>query len=81
MRRPNRLLRNLLYTSLVILAAMHPDTVGRLAQLAAGLLLAIVDGITRAAADNPGPAAIAALGVYIAYQIHTHRPRTAPTHH
>ena len=80
-RRPNTLLRNLLIGSLIILAAMHPDAVGQLTQLAAGLVLAIVDGISCAAADNPGPAAIAALGVYVAHQIRTHRPRTAHARH
>lgn len=80
-RRPNRLLHWLLAGSLLTLALTHPAAVGRLAQLAAGLVLAIVDGISCAAADNPGPAAIAALGVYVAHQIRTHRPHTTPTRH
>jgi hypothetical protein len=78
--RPNHLIRNLLGVALTILAAMHPDTTGHLAQLGVGLLLAIVQGAADAAADNPGPAVLAAGLVYLAHQIRTHRPRTAHTH-
>lgn len=80
-RHPNNLLRNLFIASLIILAATHPEAAGHMAQLGAGLLLAIVDGITRAAADNPGAAAIAGLAAYAAHQIRTHRPRTATAPH
>lgn len=76
-RRPNQLLRNLLIASLIIIAAMHPDAAGTMAQLGVNLLLAIVQGIADGAADNPGAAAIAGLAVYIAYQIRIHRPRPA----
>ena len=79
-RRPNQLLRNLLYASLIILAAMHPQAAGRRAQLAAGRLLAIVHGVADAAAAQPGPAVLAALAVYVAHQIHTHRPSTTRAH-
>jgi hypothetical protein len=75
-RRPDRLLLRLFYTTLVILAAMHPAAIGHMAQAAATLLLAIVDGITRAANDQPGPAILTAGAIYIAHQIRTHRPRT-----
>lgn len=78
--RPNRLIRNLFIASLLILAAMHPDTAGHLANLGVGLLLAIVQGAADAAADNPGPAVLAAGAVYLAHQIRTHRPRTARAH-
>lgn len=78
-RRPNTLLRNLFITSLIILAAMHPQAVSHMAQLAAGLLLAIVDGLAHAAANQPGPAILTAGALYIAHQIRTHQPRTA--HH
>lgn len=77
---PNRLIRNLLGVALIVLAAMHPDTAGHLAQLGVGLLLAIVQGAAAAAADNPGPAVLAAGLVYLAHQIRTHRPRTARAH-
>lgn len=80
-RHPNRLLRNLLLGSLIILAAMHPDAVSKLARLAVGLLLALVQGAAEAAAEQPGPAAIAAIAVYAAHQIRTHRPRATPARH
>ena len=79
-RRPNHVIRNLFIASLVILAAMHPDTAGHLAHLGVGLLLAIVQGATDAAADNPGPAMLAAGAVYLLHQIRTHQPRTARAH-
>ncbi|MEU7416727.1 hypothetical protein [Streptomyces antibioticus] len=79
-RRQSTLLRNLFIASLIILAAMHPQAVGSMAQLGAGLVLAIVQGIATAAADNPGAAAIAGLGVYVTHQIRSHRPRTARPH-
>lgn len=79
-RHPNRLLHWLLAGSLLTIALMHPATVGRLAQLAVGLALAIVQGAANAAADQPGPAAITGLALYVAHQIHTHRPR-ARAHH
>lgn len=72
--RPNRLIRNLFITSLIILAAMHPDTAGHLAHLGVALLLAIVQGAADAAADNPGPAVLAAGAVYLAHQIRTAHP-------
>lgn len=77
---PNHLIRNLLATALTILAAMHPDTASHLAHLGVGLVLAIVQGATEAAADNPGPAILATGAVYLAHQIRTHRPRTAHAH-
>lgn len=80
-RRHNQLLRNLFIASLIILAAMHPAAVGHMAQLAVGLVLAIVQGAAQAAADQPGPAAIAAIAVYAAHQIRSHRPRPAPARH
>lgn len=75
--RPHHLIRNLLAIALTVLAAMHPDTAGHLAHLTVGLLLAVIQGAADAAADNPGPAVLAAGLVYLAHQIHTHRPRTA----
>lgn len=80
MRRPSQLLRNLLYASLIVLAAMHPTAVGHLARLGAGLILAIVQGVADAAAANPGSAAIAAVIVYAAHQIRSHRPRISTRH-
>ncbi|MEH0586203.1 hypothetical protein QA942_19785 [Streptomyces sp. B21-106] len=74
-RRPDNLLRNLLITTLIVLAAMHPQTVGHLANLAAGLLLAIVQGIADAAHDQPGAAALTVGAMYAVHQIRTHRPR------
>lgn len=76
-RRHDHLIRNLLIAALTVIAAMHPTAVGQMAQLGAGLLLAIVDGITRAAADQPGPAVLTAGLLYVIHQIRTHRPRTA----
>jgi hypothetical protein len=78
-RRPNQLLLRLFYASLIILAAMHPDTARHIAQAGATLLLAIVEGIATAATDQPGPAALAAGAVYVAHQIRTHRPARART--
>ena len=75
-RRQDHLIRNLLIAALIVIAAMHPETVGQLAQLGAGLLLAIVDGITDAAADQPGPAVLTAGALYAIHQIRTHRPPT-----
>lgn len=72
--RPNHLLRNLLYTTLLILAAMHPDTAGTLAQLAAGMVLATVNGVAAAAAEQPEAALLTTGLVWIAHQIRTHRP-------
>lgn len=76
-RHPNQLLLRLFYASLLILAAMHPETIGHLAQMAVTLLLAIVQGAADGAAANPGAAAIAAGLIYIAHQIRTHQTRTA----
>lgn len=76
-RRPDRLLHRLFITSLIILAAMHPDTTAQLAETATALLLGIVDGITHAAAQQPGPALLVAGALYIAHQIRTHRPARA----
>lgn len=78
-RHPNNLIRNLLAASLIIIAAMHPQAAGHLAQLGAGLLLAIVQGVADAAAANPGPAILAGLALYVAHQIRTHRPARAHT--
>lgn len=78
--RPNHLIRNLFIAALIILAAMHPDTASHLAHLGVALVLAIVQGATEAAADNPGPAMLAAGAVYLAHQTRTHRPRTAHAH-
>ena len=75
--RPHHLIRNLLAAALVILAAMHPDTAGHLAHLGVALVLAIIQGAADAAADNPGPALLAAGAVYLAHQIRIHQPRTA----
>lgn len=78
--RPNHLIRNLLTAALIVLAAMHPDTVGHLAQLGVTLILAIVQGAADAAAANPGPAVLTAGLIWIAHQAHVHRPRTASAH-
>lgn len=78
--RPHHLIRNLLAAALTILAATHPDTAGHLAQLLVGLVLAVIQGAAEAAADNPGPAMLAAGAVYLAHQIRTYRPRTAHAH-
>lgn len=80
MRSRHLLLRNLLAVALTVLAAMHPDVAGHLAQLGVGLVLAIVQGAADAAADNPGPAILAAGVVYLAHQIRIHQPRTAHAH-
>jgi hypothetical protein len=77
---PNHLIRNLLIASLIVLAAMHPQAVGDMAHLGVALILAIVQGAADAAADNPGPAILAAGLVYLAHQTRTHRPRTARAH-
>lgn len=79
-RHPNNLIRNLLIASLIILAAMHPTGSSHLAELGTGLILAIITGIANAAAANLGAAALAAGTIYIAYQAHTHRPRTRHHH-
>lgn len=71
------LIRNLLIGALLILAAMHPDTSAHLAEIATTLLLATVDGIARAASQQPEAALLFAGALYLAHQIRTHRPRTA----
>jgi len=76
----SHLLRNLLIGALLILAAMHPETANTIAQLAAGMVLAIVTGIAEAAAHQPEAALLTAGACYIAHQIRTHRPRTARAH-
>ena len=81
-RHPNRLLHQLLAASLIILAAMHPAAVTQCTELAAGILLAIVQGIADAASHNPGPAALTAGAIWIAHQARTHKPPTrARAHH
>lgn len=75
-RRPDHLLRSLLAAALAVLALMHPETTARLAELATGLLLAVVAGIAQAAAAQPEAALLTAGGIYLAHQIRTHRPRT-----
>lgn len=79
-RRPDHLIRNLLIAALIIIAAMHPEAVGQLTETAVGLLLAIVQGAAEAAANQPGPAILTAGLIYIAHQIHTHRPRARRAH-
>lgn len=79
-RRPNHLLRNLLYASLITLAAMHPQAVSRLTQLGTELVLAVITGIAQAATAHPGPAILAAGAVYIAHQARTHRPTHTRAH-
>ena len=74
-RRPDHLLRNLLAATLAVLALMHPEATAQLAQLATGLLLAVVAGIAQAAAAQPEAALLTAGGIYLAHQIRTHRPR------
>ncbi|MGQ5576744.1 hypothetical protein [Streptomyces sp. ECR3.8] len=74
-RRPDRLLTRLFLASLIALALMHPDTTAHLAELATGLLLAIVAGIAQAATAQPEAALLTAGGIYLAHQIRTHRPR------
>ncbi|MCX5522221.1 hypothetical protein OG342_04975 [Streptomyces bobili] len=74
-RRQDHLIRNLLITALIVIAAMHPQAVGQLAHLAAGLLLAIVQGVADAAADQPGPAVLTAGLLYVIHQIRTHQPK------
>jgi hypothetical protein len=76
-RRQDHLIRNLLIAALIVIAAMHPEAVGQLAHLGTTLLLAIVQGVADAAADNPGPAILTAGLIYITHQIRTHRPRTS----
>ena len=80
-RRQNNLIRNLFIASLIILAAMHPNAVSHLTQLATELILAITNGIATAAADNPGPALLIAGALYIAHQARTHHSARARTHH
>lgn len=80
-RRPDHLLTRLFIASLITLALMHPETTAHLAELATGLLLAVVTGITHAAAAQPEAALLTAGGIYLAHQIRTHRPRaTTRTH-
>jgi hypothetical protein len=76
-RRPNHLLRNLLITSLIILAAMNQHATEHLVQIGIELLLAIVQGAADGAAAHPGAAALLAGAAYVAHQIRTHRPHTA----
>jgi hypothetical protein len=77
---PNRTLQRLLIAALITLAAMHPGAVTTIAHLAAGLILATVNGITHAATEQPGPAILTAGLIWIAHQAHTHR-RPARTRH
>jgi hypothetical protein len=81
-RHPHRILHQLLAASLIILAAMHPAAVTTCAELGAGILLAIVEGVADAASHNPGPAALVAGAFYIAHQARTHKPPArARAHH
>ena len=73
-RRQDHLIRNLLIAALIVIAAMHPEAVGHLAQAGATLLLAIVQGVADAATDQPGPAVLTAGALYVIHQIRTHRP-------
>lgn len=75
-RRQDHLIRNLLIAALIVIAAMHPEAVGQMAHHGATLLLAIVQGVADAAADNPGPAVLTAGALYVIHQIRTHRPPT-----
>ncbi|GKQ35166.1 hypothetical protein [Streptomyces sp. A012304] len=79
-RRHDRILHRLLYATLIILALMHPDTAGHVAQLAATVLLTTVAGIAQAAAAQPEAALLTAGGIWIAHQIRTHRPTARVTH-
>ena len=66
---------SLLIASLIIIAAMHPDTTGHLVRIGTELLLTIVQGAADGAAAHPGAAALLAGAVYVAHQIRTHQPR------
>lgn len=79
-RHPNHLIRNLLILSLIVIAAMHPTTVGHMTRIGTELLLAIVNGMAEGAAAHPGAAALTALAVYVAHQIRTHQPRARTAH-
>ncbi|WP_370667053.1 hypothetical protein [Streptomyces sp. IBSBF 2507] len=76
-RRPDRILRQLLAASVIILAIMHPQTTAHLAEIATAMLLGIVTGITHAASQQPEAALLLTGAIYIAHQIHTHRPHPA----
>ncbi|MFC7817579.1 hypothetical protein ACFUTR_23395 [Streptomyces sp. NPDC057367] len=76
-RRPDRILRQLLAVTLVILALMHPETTAHLAEITAAMVLGVIDGIGQAAAAQPGPALLLAGGIYLAVQIRAHRPPAA----
>jgi hypothetical protein len=78
-RRQDHLIRNLLITSLIIIAAMHPEAVGHMAELGTALILAIVQGATDAATAQPGPAILTAGAIYVVHQIRTHRPPARAT--
>jgi hypothetical protein len=80
-RHPNHLLRNLLITTVIIIAAMNQHATRQLAELASGLVLAIVQGIADGVVAHPGAAALLAGAVYVAHQIRTHQPRTARARH
>ncbi|MFD0053022.1 hypothetical protein ACFVHR_04760 [Streptomyces sp. NPDC127168] len=80
-RRPDRILRQLLAATLVILAIMHPETTAHLAEIAAAMVLGVIDGIGQAAAAQPGPALLLAGALYLAHQIRTHRPPTRARAH
>jgi steroid 5-alpha reductase family enzyme len=79
-RHPNHLLRNLLYVSLIILAAMNQHATEHLVRISTELLLTIVQGVTDGMVAHPGAAALLAGAAYIAHQIRTHQPRTARAH-
>jgi hypothetical protein len=78
--RSRPILRYLLAATLLILAALHPDTLATLARLGAGAVLAIVTGIAQAATAQPEAALLTAGALYITHQIRTHRPARARAH-
>ncbi|MFJ8146581.1 hypothetical protein ACIQ6R_16140 [Streptomyces sp. NPDC096048] len=76
-RRPDRILRQLLLATLIILALMHPAATAHLAEIATAMLLGVVTGIADAASQQPEAALLLAGAVYLAVQTRNHRPRPA----
>lgn len=77
LNRHDRILLWLCAGTLLILAAMYPDATQTAAHGATTVLLAVVEGIAQAAAQQPAAALIAAGGLYLARTWHTHRTTRA----
>lgn len=74
--RPNRILAYLLWATILVIAATNPTTVTAITEALTGIVLAITNGITAAAVNQPGPTVLTIGAAWIAWNAWNTRPKT-----